>query len=207
MYLLTQKLPDITFTKHRCKGTAAAIWAAITQEFTQKSILLRSNLRTQFLNLRYTSGANLHTEFDRIRVKYEELANMDIAVSEAEYASLVINFLPGELASFISQISATAKLARRFQTAPIASLLPEATEEAVMLDAETLMEIALEEWDRRHGGKLKSKPKDTGVAASVMSTEKPRGKRGRKGPQKPVGVCWNCGGRGHRQDQCPSPKQ
>ncbi|KZT66430.1 hypothetical protein DAEQUDRAFT_658537, partial [Daedalea quercina L-15889] len=40
-YLLTQKLPDITFTKHRHKGTAAAIWAAIVQEFSQKSMILR----------------------------------------------------------------------------------------------------------------------------------------------------------------------
>ncbi|KZT63778.1 hypothetical protein DAEQUDRAFT_641880, partial [Daedalea quercina L-15889] len=43
-YLLTQKLPNITFTKHRRKGTAAAIWNVITQEFAQKSMLLRANL-------------------------------------------------------------------------------------------------------------------------------------------------------------------
>ncbi|KZT68542.1 hypothetical protein DAEQUDRAFT_651581, partial [Daedalea quercina L-15889] len=44
MYLLTQKLPDVTFTKHRRKGTVATIWAAIIQEFSQKSMLLRANL-------------------------------------------------------------------------------------------------------------------------------------------------------------------
>ncbi|KZT63679.1 hypothetical protein DAEQUDRAFT_679965, partial [Daedalea quercina L-15889] len=44
MYLLTQKLPDITFTKHRRKGNTATIWAVIEQEFTQKSMLLRVNL-------------------------------------------------------------------------------------------------------------------------------------------------------------------
>ncbi|KZT68603.1 hypothetical protein DAEQUDRAFT_657156, partial [Daedalea quercina L-15889] len=93
-YLLTQKLPDITFMKHRRKGTAAAIWNAITQEFAQKSMLLRANLRTQFLNMRYTPGANLHTELDRLQVKYEDLMTMDIIVSDTEYASLVINFLP-----------------------------------------------------------------------------------------------------------------
>ncbi|KZT66515.1 hypothetical protein DAEQUDRAFT_657361, partial [Daedalea quercina L-15889] len=40
MYLLTQKLPDITFTKHHRKGTAAEIWGTIVQEFTHKSLLL-----------------------------------------------------------------------------------------------------------------------------------------------------------------------
>ncbi|KZT63076.1 hypothetical protein DAEQUDRAFT_640073, partial [Daedalea quercina L-15889] len=93
-YLLTQKLPDITFTKHRRKGTAAAIWAAIVQEFSQKSMILRARYRTEFLNMRAMPGANLHSELDRLRVKYEELLNMDIAVAAAEYASLVINFLP-----------------------------------------------------------------------------------------------------------------
>ncbi|KAF9794309.1 hypothetical protein IEO21_11207 [Rhodonia placenta] len=56
--------------KHRHKGTAAAIWNAISQEFVQKSMLLRANLRTQFLNMRYTPSANLHMELvSRLRVK------------------------------------------------------------------------------------------------------------------------------------------
>ncbi|EED82459.1 predicted protein [Postia placenta Mad-698-R] len=44
LYLLVQKLPDVTFTKHRHKGNTAAIWAAIIQEFSQKSLLLRATL-------------------------------------------------------------------------------------------------------------------------------------------------------------------
>lgn len=209
MYLITQKLPDITFTKHARKGTAAAIWAAIIQEFTLKSLLLRANLCTQFLTMRATTGANLHTKLDHVRVKYEELLTNDITVSEAEYAALIINFLPDDMSTFVSQVSATAKLAHGFQTSSPAladSDMP--TEEAPAIKATTLMEIALEEWDRRTSGsqRAKAKLKDVSVAASVISTEKPKLK-GCRGPQKPVGVCWNCGGKGHRQDQCPSPQQ
>lgn len=141
MYLLTQKLPDITFTKHARKETAAAIWAAIIQEFTQKSMVLHANLCMQFLTMRTMSGVNLHTELDRLHVKYEELLTNEIVVSDAKYASLVIKFLPDELSTFVSQVSATTKLARRFQ----ASLLPDTpTKEVPALDAEALMEIALE---------------------------------------------------------------
>lgn len=40
----------------------------------------------------------------------------------------------------------------------------------------------------------------------MISLEKPKPKgRPSHGPQKPVSVCW--GGKGHCQDQCPSPKQ
>ena len=27
-----------------------------------------------------------------------------------------------------------------------------------------------------------------------------------KGPQKLKGICWNCSGKGHKSDVCPSPK-
>lgn len=209
MYLLTQKLPDVTFTKHRRKGNTATIWAAIEQEFTQKSMLLRANLCTAFLNMRASPGANLHTEFDRLRMRYEELVTLDITVSDAEYTSLIINFMPEDLSSFVAQVSMTMKLSQRIQTATLSPLLSDPAKELPVIDAETLMELALEEWDRRHSGKAKQKAmkeKEAGVAASVLSSEKPKGK-GRRGPQRPVGQCWNCGGKGHRQDKCPSPKQ
>ncbi|KZT02296.1 uncharacterized protein LAESUDRAFT_614166, partial [Laetiporus sulphureus 93-53] len=44
MYLLTQKLHDVTLTKHLRKGTVAEIWSAVMQEFTQKSLLLRATM-------------------------------------------------------------------------------------------------------------------------------------------------------------------
>ena len=56
------------------------------------------------------------------------------------------------------------------------------------------------------------KPKDVGVAMSMISSEKPGlktggGRAGKgKGPCKPIGVCWNCRGKGHKQDECLSPK-
>lgn len=45
-----------------------------------------------------------------------------------------------------------------------------------------------------------------------MSSKKPGSKTGGrkggkgKGPCKPIGVCWNCSGKGHKQDKCPTPK-
>ncbi|PIL29341.1 hypothetical protein GSI_09392 [Ganoderma sinense ZZ0214-1] len=194
LYLLSQKLPDVTFTKHHRKGTTAAIWAAIVKEFTDKSILLRANLRTSFLNLRYKSGVDLHSEFDRVRVAYEELLNADVDISDAEYASLIINFVPSELSTFISQLSATAKLTARMQalsTAQSPAAVSSGSSSTVLssekpvLDAETLMELALEEWLRRQEDKGKGKAKDTGVAASVLSSEKPKKGKGKgKGKEK-----------------------
>ncbi|KAF9800276.1 hypothetical protein IEO21_10399 [Rhodonia placenta] len=202
-----------TWQEHRRKGTTTAIWNAISQEFIQKSMLLRMNLWMQLLNMRYMPSTNLHTELDHLWVKYEELMMMDILVSNAEYTSLIINFLPDDMSTFVSQISATVKLAHCFQNASI-TLAPPATanmnvpaEEPPILDAEALIKIVLEKWDHRQTGKVKTRPKDAGIAASLLSSEKPRGKGRGHGPQKPVGMCWNCRGKGHHIDQCPSPKQ
>ncbi|KZT02294.1 uncharacterized protein LAESUDRAFT_762863 [Laetiporus sulphureus 93-53] len=121
-----------------------------------------------------------------------------------------------ELSTFISQLSSTVKAARRIQEAITPSTVTAATpaqlkafeKETPDLPPEVLMELALEEWDRRHGtSKGKGAKPDPGVAAAVLSSEKLKSWKGKKGPWKPVGVCWNCGGKGHRQDNCSSPKQ
>jgi hypothetical protein len=109
MYLLSQKLADSGLTKYMCKETVAQMWSAIVQEFTQKSMLVCSNMHSKFMVMHYTSGANLHTELDHVRVKYETLLNTDVKVSENDYCTLIINFLPLHLASFVAQISVNTK--------------------------------------------------------------------------------------------------
>lgn len=218
MYLLTQKLDDTTLTKHMRKGTVAEIWAAITQEFMQKSLQLHASLRLKFTTMRYTPGADLHAEFDRVRVKYEELLNMDIKISDVEYSSMLIAFLPAELSDFVSHLSSTIKATRLVHDAmksTAANTTPSSKptsleDEKPDLPADVIMELALEEWDRRRSTHPKGKttPKsDPGVAAAAISSERPKSGKGKKGPQRPVGVCWNCRGKGHKSDQCPSPKQ
>jgi hypothetical protein len=53
MYLLSQKLVDSTLTKYMRKDTVALMWTAIVQEFTQKSMLVRSNMHSKFMAMRY----------------------------------------------------------------------------------------------------------------------------------------------------------
>ncbi|KAF9810047.1 hypothetical protein IEO21_07129 [Rhodonia placenta] len=205
-----EQAANVTFTKHRRKGTVAAIWSAITQEFLQKSMLLCANLRTQFLNMRSTPGANLHTELDRLRMRYEELLSLDLKISDAEYTSFIIYFLPEELGSFVLHISATARVARRLQNAAVTPPQMAVPDETPALDADSLIDLVLEEWDCQQSVRACNRKgreaKDAGMATSVFLSEKLKAK-GRRGPQKPVGVCWNCGGEGHRKDQCPSPQQ
>jgi hypothetical protein len=42
-------------------------------------------------------------------VKYKTLLNADVKISDNDYHTLIINFLPSHLASFVAQISANMK--------------------------------------------------------------------------------------------------
>ena len=212
-YLLSLKVPEVIYSKYASETkTVAQIWSDISNEFTQKSLLHRTNLRAEFMALRCTAGADLHSEFNRVRAAHDELLNVGITITDGEYSSMLVTFLPSELSSFISQLSATAKLTQRLNpktatTTPAATTTPDATaEEQPAIAPDLLMELAIEEWDRRQLDKrAKGKGKDSNVAAAVLSSEKPKSK-GRTGPRRPVGKCWNCGGTGHKQADCPSPK-
>jgi len=209
-YLLTQKLPDQIYAKYISKTSAHDMWKGLVTEFTKKSMLMKANLHAEFMQLRYQKNTDLRNEFDRVRMKYVALLNAGIPVSADDYRSLILNFVPPEYGSFLAHISAGIKAYAMINpTSPTADGL----EVDCGLDAEALMQFAIEEWDRREPerkGKAKATSNDTGTALATVSSEKPgaragggdKTKRGRR-----FGECWNCGGKGHRRDTCPTPKK
>ena len=224
LYLLSQKLPNSIFSKYWWKATIAEMWSAICTEFTQKSMVMHSNLHSEFMAMRYKKGADLQMEFDCIRMKHKELLNAGITVSDDAYCMLIINFVPGEISSFIAQISAGMRALSLIQqmsssTQPIPSPNdnPAATNSNLKLDLEMLMQMAIKEWEHHQGNKKSNKGKDrqtgTDGAFATVASEKPGSRTGGscgrhgRGPRQPVGECWNCSGKGHRMDTCLSPKK
>jgi hypothetical protein len=228
MSLLVSRLNDSTFTKYMRKTTVAEIWAGLVTEFSMRSMLKRSNMRADFMALSFTPGSNLRDEFSRVTTEYEQLINLGVEVSDEEYRSLIFKFVPIEIANHLSSVSASMKtlhLAQKLTQSPGASVTPAVDTE---LDPTVLMDIALDHWEmleRQKISKLKMKEtkRDPGVAAAgIMSSEKPGTKTGGGNRWKGKGrgartdtkaetrrelECWNCGGKGHRTDKCPSPKQ
>ena len=92
--------------------------------------------------MRYEKGADLRTEFSRIKMKYAALLNVGIKISEEDYSSLILNFVPGDIASHLVNVSAGMK------AHAIVSATDKEKEIELSLDAGTLMQFALEEWDR-----------------------------------------------------------
>ncbi len=134
--------------------------------------------------MHYEKSADLQEQFNLVRMQYEALSNVGIPVSNDCYWSLVINFVLPELSSFL-----VTDLA---------------------LDAVLLMQVAVEEWDRCEA-ELKSVSKgteeDTDITLVMVPDEEAKARLGGSRSQKrgKPGICWNCGGRGHRCDACPNP--
>ena len=184
-------------------------------EFTPKSMYMQSNLQQEFMSMCAQKGVDLHSEFDRVRVKYETLLNVGIEISDNNYCSLIINFVPPELSSVLAQMSmnmkqVTTSLLKAKVIASAAELkgkLP-----SLVVDPKDLMQAMLEEWDRCEADK-KSRQKgststSSGTALAAVSSEKPVAKSGggNKHRGKP-GECWSCGEKGHKKNECLNPKK
>ncbi|KIL64435.1 hypothetical protein M378DRAFT_1041860 [Amanita muscaria Koide BX008] len=203
------------------------MWAGIVKEFTHKVMVMEPHLRSEFRAMRYEKGANLRSEFDRVRMKYVALWNASVEISNNDYCSLIIQFAPPGIANFISLLYATFKLYSRTVlksgTARSSAESPgssnELGKEPLTLDPELVMEIATEEWERRNAHRKSRKPQQesSNTNPGAVSSENPgsnagggpsrgRGRRRGRGRGGRQGDCWNCGGRGHSQDNCPSPQ-
>ena len=142
-------------------------------------------------------------------MKYEMLLNVGIEVTQNEYRSLVLNFVPEYLVAHLANISAAMKA-----QSIVSPTSPDMTKKSPSLDAEILVQFTIDEWDRRAPvRKAKEKQKESqsgGTALATVSSEKPGTKTGGGDKRKHFGKrgeCWNCGDKGHKHDTCPKPKQ
>ena len=142
LYLLMQKLPDCISTTYIDKSSVAEMWAGIVLEFLKKSILMKANLCVEFMNMQYEKGADLWAEFSKVCMKYAALLNVGTKISNDNYSSLILNFVPRDIASHLANVSAGMKVHA------LVSSTDKEKEIEVSLDAGSLMQFALEEWDR-----------------------------------------------------------
>jgi len=218
--LLTQKLHDTTLTKLLALDSAAKWWTTITNEFTVKSSHVVAAMRTAFERMKCPDNGNVRTHLDKLRAKHEDLIRVGVTIPLDQWSTRIIGSLPEHYQKHLATIEAAARAAALAtaalsQTATTAAATP--TTSTFSVSPDLLMSLAIEEYDRiiAGGPRGKGKDTDTGVALSVTNNGVNRGQssanRGQSKPKlskdtRPRGVCWNCGGKGHVQSKCPSPK-
>ncbi|KAJ7063911.1 hypothetical protein C8F01DRAFT_37327 [Mycena amicta] len=212
------------------------MWEWISNKFTALSAHVIASMQADFDSFSCGENGNVRTHLEQLELKHKALVAVGVKLSDSQYATRIINSLPRSYQKYLSTISSSAKaalsatnLARTAaaQTATTAAAGMTITSgntaatQAITLAPSYLMQLALEEWDRMEAERKMKKSsrsrEDTGVAlsaqasSSAWSSRKPQsggkpGGNGNNNTQRPKGVCWNCGGRGHVQSKCPSPK-
>ena len=214
--LLTQKLHDTTLTKILSLDSAAKWWTAITHEFTVKSSHVVAAMRTSFDKMKCADNGNIRTHLDKLRAKYEDLIHVKVTVPQDQWATRIIGSLPEHYQKHLATIEAAARAAALATANPTAGTAPTS---AFSVSPDLLVSLAIEEYDRIVAGGTRGKAKeDAGVALFVThngsngsnrshsGTNRGRAKPNQSRESRPRGICWNCGGKGHVQGKCPSPK-
>ena len=203
--LLTQRIPDSTVIRTSSQPTAAAMWAEIVREYTEKGAYAQTELRTKFLESKCTDRGDVREWLDSLRVRREELAQVGVSIDEKDYRSTIISSLPGYLAGFASSQLAAARLYSSTKT----------------IDPDILISLIAEEYDRQRVARSRrntapmSKSRDANeamyVSPSLPSQRKKAtshshgGNRTNSSGKKPSRACWNCGAEDHLRRNCPKP--
>jgi len=170
---------DVSGTRADYKSRITKVWAGLVEEIEKKLQRMQLKLHLEFMNMNmnYEKGADLQEQFNLVSLQYEALSNVGIPVSDDDYRSLVINFVPPELSSFL-----VTDLA---------------------LDAVWLMQVAVEEWDRHEAEKRSASRRteedmNTRTDLMVVSDMEPKMKSGGRKSRRRRNLrnCFNCGCRG-----------
>ena len=111
----------------------AEIWAGLVKEIKKLLLWMRSDLHSEFMNMRCEKSADLREQLDRVRL------------------SLVINFLSPELSLFVARFSVNKMVLMMTNGSSSESATGDdgkswSADRAS--DAEALMRMAMDEWDR-----------------------------------------------------------
>ena len=186
--LLTHHIPNSTLIWIHSKEPLSDRWSLIVKEYTQKGAFTQAELHSRFMDSKCPNKGNIHEFMDDLHVEKEKLATYRVTIEDKDYRSTIISSLPIFLSNFASSILANARILATSGT----------------VDPDQLISLISEEYDRgvsirsQHTGKTsKNDDKDEAMVASSSG-------KGKK-DQKPRGVCWNCGDKGHYKDKCPKP--
>ena len=184
-YLLSQRLPDMTFMRLSQYQTAQAHWTHLNDEYTTKSVYALNRLEEAFFDMRYPEDADVQTYLMSVRNKREELAAAGVQITDKDYQRAVLRGIPEELMTFASHLLSFAMLAHH------------------VVDTDVLIDLICKEAERlkslvrsqqgHEGRNRREEATDEAIAATAS----------RGGRRRRRGKCHNCRKRGHGARECP----
>ena len=166
-------IPDSLFMKIQGQGSAFLIWAALTNDFQNKSRMVSVDLRRRLQLQRCAEKGDIRSHFAILRTMREDLSSMGQSPTDDDFYAIVIGSLPSGYDPFISALNAASSVLGTFLT------------------PDDLMTTISDEYDRRNLGRTSKKEENVAFHAGESS---------RKG--KSALKCFNCAKKGHKKADC-----
>jgi len=188
-YLLTQCLPDSTVVWIQRFKTVHEQWVSIVKEYTEKGESVQTEMHHEFMEMKCGAGVDVQQFLSDLRTRCEEMIACGVSIDDNDYQVTIVCSIPKEIADFASSTLSAARL----------------IDHTKKIDPDQLILLILEEYDRCHArvpkNVLNQRPdRRGGDSVAMAAAPATRGGRTRRG------ACWNCGERGHHQNECPKER-
>ena len=179
MQQIASTIPDTLYLRIKGKGTVKDAWDALTKEFETRSRMFTIDLRRRLQDERCNDQGDVRAHFETMRALREDLASLGEAISDSDFATMLLGSLPKGYDTYLSAITATMSVMGK------------------SLDSDALMMTITDEYDRRaiRTRQTKEKGKDAAFHAGERS------RSGGKGPKSNL-ECFNCHRKGHKKLDC-----
>ena len=176
---IASTIPDTLYLRIKGKVTVKDAWDTLTKEFETRSRMFTIDLRRRLQDERCDDQGDVRVHFETMRTLREDLASLGEAITDNDFATMLLGSLPKGYDTYLSAITATMSVMGK------------------TLDPDALMMTITDEYDRRAIRTRQTKEK--GKEAAFYAGE--RSRNGGKGAKSSL-ECFNCHKKGHKKSDC-----
>jgi hypothetical protein len=199
-------LPNSIYMEISEVKTFYEMWETVKTHIEQITMHQKSNLKSRLNQMYCNEKDDVVTHLQEMESIYQQLASRDAKISDEDYVDAIICSLPQSN----SNLMASLLMIHDQMNAPVT---PAAIKNAVRKEHEARLRAATS-----RGRRPNERPNEIALHADTRGRGRGRGiSRGRGGDRggdrggeergQPRFTCFNCGGKGHKAANCPSPKK
>lgn len=202
---LMLKVPDSIFMTLKSKKEPSEIMKDLRARFGASTAITEANALERLYTLKCTDGKKIQSHLDDLIGIKDKLAEANVVVSDQNFSSAIISSIPNSYKGIVTAYENSIRIHNQSAAVPKA------------ISPTELITILRTEAQSRASSDFISKPKKEEVAASTTPSPRGRGrnrqnsdKDGQHSDQSQTSSglrCFNCGGRGHKSNVCPTEKK
>ena len=189
--------------------TFMEMWNAVEARVRQITGHMRSNLKARLNAIHCDEKSDVIAHLNEMDSIYQQLASRDVKISDQDYVDAIIHSLPRSYSNLMTSLLTIYDEMDKPVT-------PSAIKNAIRKEYEARQtkaiknrkpdEVALQA-NARGGGRGRGRGGGGGRGRGGSRQGGERSEKGDDDKEPPKFTCYNCGGKGHKAADCPSPKK